>query len=41
MTGLLAGMSGLYIVDEDQQAMVPWLSVESGAQPSSGGKIQP
>lgn len=39
MTGLLAGMNGLYIVDEDQQAMVPWLSVESGAQPMSEGNL--
>lgn len=41
MTGLLAGMDGLYIVDEDQQAMVPWLSVKSGGQPSIEGNIQP
>lgn len=41
MTGLLAGMQGLYIVDEDQQAMVPWLSVESGTQPISKGAVQP
>jgi membrane protease subunit HflK len=40
MTGMLAGINGLYIVDEDQQAMVPWLSVESGAQPATQGKIQ-
>ena len=39
MTGLLADMKGLYIVDQDQKAMVPWLSMESGAQPSvQGGK---
>ncbi|MFO7727306.1 MAG: FtsH protease activity modulator HflK [Desulfonatronovibrio sp.] len=35
MTGLLADMKGLYIVDQDQKAMVPWLSMESGAQPSA------
>jgi membrane protease subunit HflK len=33
MTGLLADMKGLYIVDRDQKAMVPWISMESGAQP--------
>ncbi|MCF8105513.1 MAG: FtsH protease activity modulator HflK [Desulfohalobiaceae bacterium] len=37
MTGLLADMKGLYIVDHDQKAMVPWLSMESGAQPSAQG----
>ena len=41
MTGLLAGMNGLYIVDEDQQAMVPWLSVDSNAKPAIEGNIQP
>jgi membrane protease subunit HflK len=38
MTGLLADMKGLYIVDRDQKAMVPWLPLESGAQPSVQGK---
>ncbi|MCF8025452.1 MAG: FtsH protease activity modulator HflK [Desulfobacteraceae bacterium] len=38
MTGLLADMKGLYIVDQDQKAMVPWLSMESGAQPSVQGR---
>jgi membrane protease subunit HflK len=33
MAGLLADMKGLYIVDQDQKAMVPWLPLESGAQP--------
>jgi membrane protease subunit HflK len=37
MTGMLADMKGLYIVDQDQKAMVPWLSMESGAQPSAQG----
>jgi membrane protease subunit HflK len=36
MTGLLAEMKGLYIVDEDQKAMVPWLSLKSGEQASTG-----
>ena len=29
MTGFLAEMKGLYIVDKDQKAMVPWLPLES------------
>lgn len=40
MTGMLAEMNGLYIVDEDQQAMVPWLSVKSNAQPATQGNLQ-
>ncbi len=38
MTGLLADMKALYIVDRDQQAMVPWLPLESGQQPSAEGR---
>jgi membrane protease subunit HflK len=38
MTGLLSDMKGLYIVDKDQKAMVPWLPLESGAQPSAQGR---
>jgi membrane protease subunit HflK len=38
MTGLLAQMKALYIVDRDQQAMVPWLPMKSGAQPSIEGR---
>lgn len=38
MTGLLADMKGLYIVDQDQKAMVPWLPLESGAQPAAQGR---
>lgn len=38
MTGLLADMKGLYIVDKDQNAMVPWISMESGAQLSAEGR---
>lgn len=37
MTGLLADMKGLYIVDKDQKAMVPWLPLESSGQPSAEG----
>jgi membrane protease subunit HflK len=32
MTDFLASMKGLYIVDEDQKAMVPWLPIESKGQ---------
>jgi membrane protease subunit HflK len=35
MTDFLADMKGLYIVDRDQKAMVPWLPLESGQQPSA------
>ncbi len=38
MTGFLSAMKGLYIVDKDQKAMVPWLPLESGAQPSAEGR---
>ena len=34
MTGLLADMKALYIVDSDQKAMVPWLPLEPGDQPT-------
>ena len=40
MTGFLAEMKALYIVDKDQKAMVPWLPLESGMQPSAGGRPQ-
>jgi membrane protease subunit HflK len=40
MTGLLAEMKGLYIVDEDQNAMVPWLPLKSSEQPITKGNIQ-
>jgi membrane protease subunit HflK len=36
MTGFLAEMKGLYIVDKDQKAMVPWLPLESSE--GTGGK---
>jgi len=38
MTGLLADMKGLYIVDRDQKAMVPWLPLESGENQTAQGK---
>jgi membrane protease subunit HflK len=37
MTGFLSDMKGLYIVDQDQKAMVPWLPLESGTQPTAPG----
>jgi modulator of FtsH protease HflK len=38
MTGLLGDMKGLYIVDRDQKAMVPWLPLESTEQLSAEGR---
>lgn len=35
MTDFLASMKGLYIVDKDQKAMVPWLPIESKTQPKA------
>jgi len=35
MTGFLSDMKGLYIVDQDQKAMVPWLPLESSTQPQA------
>ena len=35
--GFLAEMKGLYIVDSDQKALVPWLSLESGAKSVESG----
>ena len=40
MTDLLAEMKALYIVDQDQKAMVPWLPLENG-NPSSAKGEQP
>jgi membrane protease subunit HflK len=34
----LAEMKGLYIVDSDQKALVPWLPLESGAKPLTEGR---
>jgi membrane protease subunit HflK len=31
--GFLSEIKGLYIIDSDQKALVPWLPVESGAKP--------
>ena len=33
MSGFLAGLKDLYIVDSDQKALVPWLPMKSGATP--------
>ncbi|MEW6440477.1 MAG: FtsH protease activity modulator HflK [bacterium] len=38
LSGFLAEMKGLYIVDPEQRALVPWLSLEAGAKPTEGGK---
>ena len=38
MTGFLSEMKGLYIVDKDQKAMVPWLPLESSEQPLVQGR---
>jgi membrane protease subunit HflK len=38
ITELLVGMKALYVVDQDQKAMVPWLPLEPGAQPSGEAK---
>jgi modulator of FtsH protease HflK len=37
MTDFLAEMKGLYIVDKDQKAMVPWLPLESADGAPTGG----
>jgi membrane protease subunit HflK len=37
MTDFLAEMKGLYIVDKDQKAMVPWLPLESAKGVPAGG----
>lgn len=38
MGSFLAETKGLYIVDSDQKALVPWLSIESGVKPVAEGK---
>ncbi len=38
MGNFLAETKGLYIVDSDQKALVPWLPLESGAKPLAEGK---
>jgi len=37
MNGLLSDVKGLYIVDQDQKAMVPWLPIESKTLPVKEG----
>lgn len=41
MNGFLADMQGLYIVDRDQKAMVPWLPLESASGPATSKGVQP
>ncbi len=43
LSGFLAGLKDLYIVDSDQKALIPWLPMKSGealpvAPPAEGGK---
>jgi membrane protease subunit HflK len=42
MSGFLAGLKDLYIVDSDQKALIPWLPMKSGEMPPvapvEGGK---
>jgi membrane protease subunit HflK len=38
MGSFLSEMKGLYIVDSDQKALVPWLPVESAAKPLAEGR---
>ncbi|MBN1827899.1 MAG: FtsH protease activity modulator HflK [Deltaproteobacteria bacterium] len=33
LSGFLAGLKDLYIVDSDQKALIPWLPMKSGAMP--------
>ncbi len=38
MTKILPEAKSLYIVDADQKALIPWLSIDSGLKPAPGGK---
>jgi membrane protease subunit HflK len=38
MATILTEAKGLYIVDADQKALVPWLPLESASTPTAGGK---
>ncbi|MHC4872038.1 MAG: FtsH protease activity modulator HflK [Planctomycetota bacterium] len=40
MTGFLADIKGLYIVDQDQKAMVPWLPLKSAESSSTAGRTR-
>ncbi len=37
MADFLDGLKGLYIVDQDQKALVPWLPLTSGSEPTAAG----
>jgi len=37
LTKILPEAKSLYIVDADQKALIPWLSLESGMKPAAGG----
>jgi membrane protease subunit HflK len=36
----LKGVKGIYVVDEDQKALVPWIGLDSGASPSVSGGVK-
>ncbi len=38
MANILSSAKGLYIVDDEQKALVPWLPLTGGATPTPGGK---
>ena len=40
MADFLSGVKGVYIVDEDQKALVPWIGLDSGMAPSVKGGQQ-
>ena len=37
MADYLAKVKGIYIVDEQQKALIPWLSLDPGTKPAAGG----
>jgi len=37
LTTILPAAQSLYIVDADQKALIPWLSLESGVKQAPGG----
>jgi membrane protease subunit HflK len=37
MADYLAKAKGIYIVDEQQKALIPWLSLDPGNKPAAGG----
>ncbi|MCK9274853.1 MAG: FtsH protease activity modulator HflK [Syntrophales bacterium] len=41
MGGFLSEIKGLYIVDDEQKALVPWLPLQSGGNVAAGGEPSP